>query len=177
MINFVTGNKDKLREAKQIVNELEGLDIDLPEIQEIDAHKVIEAKLLEAKKCTFGEFVVEDTSLYFDATPGLPGPLIKWFVKTIGNHGMANLIDRYDQKTGRAVNMIGYMNLNGDISYFEGSINGLIVQPRGNNGFGWDAIFQPEGSDKTFSEMDSIDKNNISMRKIAFEKLRNHLKS
>ena len=145
MIYFITGNKGKLTEAKEIIPELEGLDVDLPEIQEIDARKVIEAKLLEARKHHSGEFVVEDTSLYFDAIPGLPGPLIKWFLKTINNQGMADLVGKYDKDTGRAVNMLGHIDLNDKITYFEGSIDGRIVQPRGDNGFGWDMIFQPEG--------------------------------
>lgn len=175
MLSFVTGNKGKLEEAKQVIQELEGLDIDLPEIQEVDAHKVIAAKLLEARKHHSGEFVVEDTSLYFDATPGLPGPLIKWFLKTIDNQGMADLVGKYDTQTGRAVNLLGYINTEGEISYFEGSIGGQIVQPRGDNGFGWDKIFQPNGHDETFAEMTQEEKNAISMRRMAFEKLRVYL--
>lgn len=177
MIYFITGNKGKLAEAKEFIPELEGLDIDLPEIQEIDPRKVIEAKLLEASKHHSGEFVVEDTSLYFDAIPGLPGPLIKWFLKTINNQGMASLVDKYDVKTGRAVNMLGYMNSAGEITYFEGSINGEIVQPRGDYGFGWDVIFQPDGYSKTFAEMTQDEKNAISMRKLAFKGLNNHINS
>jgi inosine triphosphate pyrophosphatase len=162
MIYFITGNKGKLAEAKEIIPELEGLDIDLPEIQEIDAEKVIEAKLLEARKHHSGEFVVEDTSLYFDAIPGLPGPLIKWFLKTIDNQGMADLVDKYGVNTGKAVNMLGYIDSNDKITYFEGSID---------NGFGWDMIFQPSGYEKTFAEMSQSEKNAISMRRMAFEKL------
>jgi inosine triphosphate pyrophosphatase len=177
MIYFITGNKGKLAEAKEIIPELEGLDIDLPEIQEIDAKKVIEAKLLEARKHHSGEFVVEDTSLYFDAIPGLPGPLIKWFLKTIDNQGMADLVDKYGVNTGKAVNMLGYIDSNDKITYFEGSIEGNIVQPRGDNGFGWDMIFQPRGYDKTFAEMSQSEKNAISMRRMAFEKLNDHLRS
>ena len=175
MLNFLTGNNGKLEEAKNVIHGLEGLDIDLPEIQEIDAHKIIEAKLLEARNHHTGEFVVEDTSLYFDATPGLPGPLIKWFLKTIDNQGMADLVSKYDIQTGRAVNILGYINSHGEISYFEGSIDGKIVQPRGDNGFGWDKIFQPNGYNKTFAEMTQTEKNAISMRRVAFEKLRTHL--
>ena len=175
MLNFVTGNTGKLEEAKQVIQELEGLDINLPEIQEIDAHKVIEAKLLEARKHHSGEFVVEDTSLYFNATPGLPGPLIKWFLKTIDNQGMADLVDKYNTQKSRAVNLLGYIDSNGKIIYFDGSIDGKIVQPRGDNGFGWDKIFQPNGYDKTFAEMTQEEKNAISMRRMAFEKLRVYL--
>lgn len=175
MIYFITGNKGKLTEAKTIIPELEGLDIDLPEIQEIDARKVIEAKLLEAIKHHDGEFIVEDTSLYFDAIPGLPGPLIKWFSKTIGNEGMADLVNKYENHSGKAVNQIGYINLDGEISYFEGEITGEFVTPRGDNGFGWDPIFQPDGFQKTFAEMTADEKNQISMRRIAFEKLKEYL--
>ena len=48
-IQFITGNKNKFAEAQKIISNLEQLDVDLPEIQEIDAKKVIEAKLQEAK--------------------------------------------------------------------------------------------------------------------------------
>ena len=172
---FITGNKGKLTEVQSIIPDLEGYDIDLPEIQEIDARKVIEAKLLEARKHHSGEFIVEDTSLYFDAIPGLPGPLIKWFLKTIDNQGMADLVDKYTLYTSKAVNMLGFIDSKGDIKYFEGSISGKIVQPRGENGFGWDMIFQPEGHEKTFAEMSQSEKNDISMRKIAFTKFKDYL--
>jgi len=172
---FITGNKGKLTEAQTIITNLEALDIDLPEIQEIDARKIIEAKLLEARKHHSGEFVVEDTSLYFDAIPGLPGPLIKWFLKTIDNGGMADLVAKYDVYSGKAVNLLGYIDINNEITYFEGVIEGKIVQPRGDNGFGWDVIFQSNGFDKTFAEMTAAEKNDISMRKIAFAKLKDFL--
>src|SRR3989344_6958047 len=87
-IYFITGNKGKLAEVQSILGNVEGLDIDLPEVQSLDAHEIIKAKLEEAKKHQTGEFIVEDTSLYFEALKGLPGPLIKWFMKTIGNDGL-----------------------------------------------------------------------------------------
>lgn len=175
MLYFITGNQGKLSEAKTIIPEIVGKDFVLPEIQEIDPREVIKAKLLEAKNIHQGEFVVEDTSLYFDAIPCLPGPLIKWFLKTIGNKGMSELVEKYDVKTGKAVNLLGYIDAEGNIEYFEGSLEGEIVSPRGENGFGWDPIFRPKGFDKTFAEMNSDEKNEISMRKIAFENLKNFL--
>lgn len=62
---FITGNKGKLAEVQSILGNIEGLDIDLPEIQELDAHAIIKAKLTEALKHQTGTFIVEDTSLYF----------------------------------------------------------------------------------------------------------------
>jgi inosine/xanthosine triphosphate pyrophosphatase family protein len=83
-INFITGSRDKFIELKTVIDSLEQIEMELPEIQELDAHKIIEAKLKEAITRVAGEYIVEDTSLYFDALGSLPGPLIKWFVKAIG---------------------------------------------------------------------------------------------
>ncbi len=55
------------------------------------------------------------------------------------------------------------------------AIEGTVVSPRGTNGFGWDAIFQPERSSKTFAEMTAAEKNQFSMRRLAVEGLRRHL--
>ena len=174
-LTFITGNAGKLSEVKLILPNVEGMDIDLPEIQEIDARKVVEAKLQSALSKHEGEFIVEDTSLYLNAINGLPGPLIKWFMKTIGNEGLVALAEKFGDGDAEAKTIIGYAKNTNDIEFFEGVIHGNIVSPRGDKGFGWDAIFQPNGQDKTFAEMDSDEKNDVSMRKIATEKLKNWL--
>ena len=51
-------------------------------------------------------------------------------------------------------------------------IGTIASKIRGNKGFGWDVFFVPEGYKKTFAEMESEEKNAISHRKIAFEKLK-----
>ena len=169
---FITGNKNKFEEVKAILGNIEQLDIDLPEIQDIDAKNIIRAKLLEALSHKDGEFIVEDTSLYLDCLKGLPGPLIKWFLKTIGNEGLANLAEKLSNNSAEAKTIIGYAKNRDEIKFFEGVIPGKIVAPTGVSGFGWDTIFQPEGFDKTFAEMTTEEKNRVSMRKIAVEKLK-----
>ncbi len=58
-----------------------------------------------------------------------------------------------------------------------GKIDGNIsLKAKGSNGFGWDPIFIPTGNSKTFAEMDPEEKNKISMRKMAFKKLKRLLK-
>ena len=76
---FITGNENKLREARSIFPDIKGLNIDLIEIQSIDSRKIIEHKLNDAKKHHSGSFIVEDTSLELISMKGLPGPLIKFF--------------------------------------------------------------------------------------------------
>jgi non-canonical purine NTP pyrophosphatase (RdgB/HAM1 family) len=175
-IYYLTGNEGKFRAAKLVIPEIEKLDIDLPEIQEINPKKIIEAKLIEANKHKNGRFMVSDGSLYLEAIPGLPGPLIKWFEKTIGNQGLFQLAKKMGNFDAYAKVIVGYMDDQDNIDYFEGEIRGKIVKPRGLNGYGWDEIFQPQGYKKTFAEMTFEEKNKISHGRIALEKLREHLR-
>lgn len=57
---------------------------------------------------------------------------------------------------------------------FVGQVSGRIVKPRGDNGFGWDPVFEPEGGMKTYAEMGK-DKNKISHRKKAIMELKEYL--
>ena len=168
---FITGNKGKLADAKLFIPKIEQLDIDLPEIQSIDSREIIREKVEEAFKYTDGEFIVEDASVSLDCLNGFPGPLIKWFEKAIGNDGIYEIADRMGSDGVEAKITIGYARNKHVIHFFEGVIRGKIVSPRGENGFGWDPIFQPEGHLKTFAEMTHEEKNEISMRRIAMEKL------
>lgn len=172
---FITGNKGKLAEVQAVLPDVEALDIDLPEIQSLDAHEIIKAKLLEAQKHQTGEFIVEDNSLYLEGIKGLPGPLIKWFLKTVGNDGLYKMAEAFGNFNAEAKVVIGYSNSAGEISFFEGRTKGTIVSARGDQGFGWDPIFQPEGYDKTFAEMGVEEKNKFSMRRIAVEELKENL--
>jgi inosine triphosphate pyrophosphatase len=175
-IIFITSSDHKFAEIKAVVPELERLDMDLPEIQEIDAKAIIRSKLMEALAHRSGEFIVEDTSLYLDCLNGLPGPLIKWFMKTIGKEGLWAIADNFGVYGAEARTTIGYARSHEEIFYFEGVRRGRIVAPRGQSNFGWDPIFQPDGSDKTQAEMTQEEKNRISMRGEAARKLRDFLK-
>lgn len=172
---FITGNKDKFVEARSVLPEIEQLDVEIPEIQDIDAKKIIKEKLLAAFLQKSGEFVVEDTSLYLDCLNGLPGPLIKWFMKTIGNDGLSKIATLFGNDRAQAKSIIGYAKSKDEVSFFEGIISGRIVDARGNLGWGWDPVFLPDGCEKTFGEMNSAEKNQLSMRRIVFDQLKDFL--
>jgi len=175
-IYFITGNENKFREAKKIMPELVQLSIDLPEIQDINSENIIKEKLKEAIKHKQGEFIVEDGSFYMDCLNGLPGPLIKWFVKALGDKGIYELAKKYNNFKAEVKVTIGYARNSEDIHFFEGSIKGKIVPPTGPPKFGWDTIFVPENHEKSFGQMTLEEKNSISHRKIALEKLKEYLK-
>lgn len=172
VIYFITKNTGKFQEVQHIIPNLIQLSIDLDEIQEIDPKKIIAAKLKQATKHCNKGCVVDDTSLYMDCLNGLPGPLIKWFLNTIGNDGLAELAKKNIR--ARASSILGYAK-NNSIQFFESTLIGTIVRPRGKNGFGFDPIFQPDGHTKTLAEMSFEEKNKIIMRRLAAEKLKQYL--
>jgi non-canonical purine NTP pyrophosphatase (RdgB/HAM1 family) len=174
-IYFITGNKNKLKETQMIWSEIEGLELDLKEIQEIEPKKILEEKLEEAKKYKPNtNLMVEDLSLEIDGMNGLPGPLIKWFLKSVGNKGVYQMAKMFGNQQAIARVTLGFTD-GKENKYFEGVVMGKIVKPAGESDFGWDPIFIPDGFDKTFAQMGVEEKNKISHRKIALEKLRKYL--
>lgn len=174
VLYFITGNKNKFAEVKAILGDsinVEQLKIELDEIQEIDSRVIIKHKLNEALKQRKGEFFLEDTSLYIEGLNGLPGPLIKWFLKALGPKGIYALTSHLENKNAVAKNIIGYSDAKGELHFFEGEVKGKIVAPRGETTFGWDPIFLPDGYNQTFAEMDDDLKNKISHRRKALDKL------
>lgn len=174
-LEFITGNVNKFREIQTMIPELKQVKMDLLEIQSIDAHEIIREKLKEALNHHEGHFIIEDTSLYLDCMKGLPGPLIKWFLETIGSEGLWKIAKSFGNTKAEAKTIIGYAEGPGKVEFFEGVVKGSIVEPKGE-GFGWDVIFMPEGSDKRFSEIGLEEKNKISMRRLAADKLKIFLK-
>ena len=174
---FITGNKNKFEEIKSVLPDIEHLGMELPEIQEIDPKKIIETKLKEALNHKTGEFIVEDTGLYLDCLKGLPGPLVKWFLKTAGLDGLAQIAEKLKNRHAEAKTIIGYAKNHEEIYFFEGAVTGQIVSPRGESNFGWDPIFQPDGHNQTFAEMDDKKRQSLKMRRIAALKLKEFLET
>ncbi len=168
---FITGSDNKFREAKAIIPQLMRLSIDLPEIQSLDSREIIKAKLETAFQHNDGPFVVEDTSLTFNCLGQLPGPLIKWFIESLGLEKLYGLAEKHNNFKAIARTLIGYAENRDKITFFEGFTAGTIVKPRGFSGFGFDPIFVPEGYSKTMAELNPDEKNEISSRRRAFEQL------
>lgn len=168
-ILFLTSNQNKLKEAQDILGDniqVIGQSLELHEIQAIKAEEIIQHKIAQAKKALKNKkFFVEDTALYLGKNKEI-GVLIKFFDNQ-------RVVKAYENEPAEAACLIGLS----DGKIFLGKIRGKIVKPKGNHGFGWDPIFQPSGYDKTFAQMTPEEKNNLSMRKIALEKLRRYLLS
>ena len=174
---LITGNAHKLKECQRIWPALRSYDLDLPEIQSGDPETVVRDKLLRAAQFKPGHtLLVEDTSLALSACQGLPGPFTKWFVKGMGVEALAQLAQT--DPSAEAITWLGlfeHLPTGANLRLFVGRVRGTIVAPRGNHGFGWDPIFQPEGSTRTFAEMEGSEKDRYSARRLALEALRAYL--
>jgi non-canonical purine NTP pyrophosphatase (RdgB/HAM1 family) len=168
---FITGNKNKLHEFRQGILDLESYSADLTEIQSLDPNEVIKHKLLEALEHKEAEFIIEDTCFELDCLNGFPGTYAKDFLKVMTNEDIVNLTLKMGNSKTNAKTIIGYAKSKDEIYFFEGRLDGDIVAPRGDHGFGWDPIFLPEGESKTLAEMTTEEKNKVSYRGKALDKL------
>lgn len=174
-MHFVTGNKHKLAEAQGILgDDLESMELDLPEIQGSEAD-IARFKASTASELTGEEVFVEDVSIRFTALNGLPGPYIKHFIKNLTREQIVGLLAPYTDKSAEVVCTIGYCKQGLEPVIITGTISGRIVPARGESGFGFDPIFQPDGYPMTFAEMSAEQKNAISHRRKALMKLRAYL--
>ena len=176
-ITFITGNPAKAKYLSDYFHiPVTHRKLDLPEIQSLDLREVVEDKTRRAYEAVGSPVLVEDVSVTFHALKRLPGPLIKWFLETLGNEGLCKLLDGYDDRSARAEVMYGYCD-GGEVRVFHGSVEGTIAEhPRGDTNFGWDPVFIPEGHSKTtWAEMTSDEKHATSMRRIALEELGKYL--
>ena len=177
-LTFITGNLSKAeqlgRHLKYPVNHTK---LDLNEIQSTDLETVVSHKATEAYRILGKPVLVEDTSLIFTALGKLPGPFIKWFLESLGNDGLCNLLNGFIDRSAKAEVMFG-LHTGKRVVVFDAQIHGTIApSPKGEKGFGWDPIFIPQGYKKTWGEMNMEEQDNTSMRKIALAKLESYLKN
>ncbi|HEY9585694.1 MAG TPA: non-canonical purine NTP pyrophosphatase [Candidatus Paceibacterota bacterium] len=171
-LTFITGNPAKAKYlADYFHTPVLHRKLDLPEIQSLKLAEIIEDKVKRAYDIVRSPVIVEDVSLTFLAFKKLPGPLIKWFLETLGNEGLCKLLNGMDDRSARAEVMYGFCDENG-VKTFHGEAHGTIAStPRGETNFGWDPIFIPDGYNQTWAEMTGSEKHATSMRKPALEAL------
>lgn len=175
-ITLITGNQGKAQEFGRLLGvEISHQKIPLPEIQHTDVAVVAKAKAEAAYKELQQPVFVDDTGLYINAWGNLPGALIAWFLDNVGNEGLIRMLEGWDDRSAKVVTALGYCDGNGS-QVFVGEVSGTIAGvPRGENGFGYDPIFIPEGQSKTFAEMDDTEKDTNSMRALATQAMKRHL--
>ncbi len=180
---FATHNKNKVKEVNSLmpatINLLSIGDVNFTEdIEEteltIEGNALLKAKTVYA--ATGLNCFADDSGLLVDALDGAPGVYSARYAGEQKNDAdnIEKLLKELSNKSNRKAHFKTVMALiiNNTEHLFEGTINGTITtEKRGNNGFGYDPVFMPDGYDKTFAEMSFEEKSAISHRAIALHKL------
>jgi non-canonical purine NTP pyrophosphatase (RdgB/HAM1 family) len=171
-LTFITGNLGKAKYLSDYFQmPVEHVKLDLKEIQSLDLEEVARDKAERAYEIMQSSVLVEDVSLVYKGMKALPGPLIKWFLETLGNEGLCRLADNLPTRDALAEVKFALRDENGT-HIFSGSMEGTIAEhPAGEGGFGWDPIFIPKGYTNTWAEMADGGKHETSIRKQALEEM------
>lgn len=188
-IVFATNNKNKLKEMREIMDGL----YHVMSLEEIGCHEEIieDADTIQGNAKIKADYITnnyhvdcfaDDTGLEVEALNGAPGV---YSARYAGEH--CSYQDNVNKMLGAmqgcenrkaAFRTVIALNLDGETYFFEGRCDGQITtEQRGEQGFGYDPIFQPDGFDKTFAELGSEVKNSISHRGQATRKLIEFLKN
>ncbi|MGD8506096.1 MAG: XTP/dITP diphosphatase [Candidatus Bathyarchaeota archaeon] len=177
VVFFATTNCHKFNEACQVFAEygvaVAMLKIGAIEIQHDNPEEIAKFSVREAVDKSGLPLFVEDAGLSIEALKGFPGPYSSYVHQTLGTKGVLKLIEGYTKRNAHFYSVIAFSSPErASPKCFQGKIEGKISSDeRGNQGFGFDPIFEPKGgSRKTFAEMTTIEKNKLSHRAQALRK-------
>lgn len=186
---FATNNLNKLAEVQKMLPTT----IELLSLKDINCFDDIEetATTLEGNAQIKANHISEkygyncfadDTGLEVPALNGAPGVYSARYAgePTNAENNMQKLLNELHNKTNRNAQFRTSicLNLNGEQFLFDGVCKGQILsEKQGEQGFGYDPIFQPEGYNNSFAEMTAEEKNKISHRGLAIQQLVSFLKS
>ncbi len=176
-----TNNDHKLAELKKLIGEMDNCEIvglnnypNYPEVDEngktFSANAAIKA-LAACEYCDVPAFA-DDSGLCVEALDGAPGIYSARYAPTDKERvtKLLNALEGIENRKAKFVCAISIASMGEIIETFEGEVHGVITKkPHGENGFGYDPIFMPDGYDKTFAELGDDIKNKISHRAKAME--------
>lgn len=177
-IYFLSSNRFKINEVKTILN-MSGINVHsvsqkINEIQSDDMTEIALDKALKAFQQIGRPILVEQTGLLIKDFGNLPGGLTQIFWDSLQADKFSDIFSKIGSAEVTAKTVLAFCD-GKQVHIFTGEVEGHIVcPPRGNKDFQWDCIFEPIDYNKTFAELGDK-KNEISMRKIALEKLKVYL--
>ena len=178
-IVVATANKHKVDEYKKLLGDIE-VDLkslaDFPNFPEVEENgksfkENASIKAVAASKYCQAPAFADESGLEVEALDGRPGIYSSRYAATDGER-IAKLLNELEGKENRRARFVCAIAIafNGEVlETFEGTVEGTItLAPRGDGGFGYDPVFQPDGYDQTFGELPAEVKNSISHRARAF---------
>jgi XTP/dITP diphosphohydrolase len=184
---FASNNENKIKEIRSLL----GDSFDLLSLKDINMNEEIpeEESQIEGNALAKARYIfnatgmnvfADDTGLEISALNGMPGVHSARFAgenkdSSANIDKVLSLLSDKESRAARFKTVIALV-LDKKEYLFEGTVSGTILKARrGTSGFGYDPVFLPDGKNKTFAEMDLSEKNSISHRARAFEKLKEFL--
>ncbi len=185
---FATGNKDKLKEVKEMLSNDSikmPIDIGISNFDVVEDGNTLEENSYKKASALYqltGRAVfADDTGLFVKALDNRPGVHSHRYASANATYedNRKKLLDELSNKDDRSAyfeTVISYINLNGEVFRFTGRLDGYISEiEKGEGEFGYDKIFIPENSQKSLAELSIEEKNQISHRARAMEKFKEFL--
>lgn len=190
---IATTNKGKQAEFAAILSQVPNLELVYPDsFEALEGYEALEdgdsfatiacGKARQYAHITGVFSLCDDTGLEVRALDGLPGIHSKRFVEGTDQDRVKELLKRMKGKEDRSAKFVCALCIcdaaKMSCRAFRGEVSGQIaLEPAGENGFGYDSVFIPDGFDKTFAQMTAEEKNSISHRGKATAVLANYLQN
>jgi len=171
-IVVVTSNPNKAREVAAFfegVCEVEHVPLECPEFRHDDVGEIAREKARFAFEQLQVPLIADDTGFFIPALCGFPGPYAAYVLERIGLEGIVRLMEGKDDRSAYFETAIALADGSG-VRVFRGRIDGRVVEPRGEGGFGYDPIFEVAG--RTLAELPLAEKSRISHRGRALDALK-----
>lgn len=165
-INCVSSNPHKLAEFNRILSlhAYRIVQLNRPKI-EIQADSLEEIAVYSMDQIPDTNCFLEDAGIFIDTLNGFPGPYSAYVFRTLGCTGILRLMKNHENRRARFLSVIVFRDPTGKKATFQGETIGTIAfEECGTGGFGFDPVFIPEGTTKTYAEISPSEKDTISHR-------------
>lgn len=173
---FASSNRHKYEEFRRMLSDLidlKFLEVDYLEPQGEDTREIVVTSAKWLSNYIREPFFIEDSGLFIEALNGFPGPYSSYVFKKIGNEGVLKLMNGVENRRAFFISVIA-LSYGRGIEVFEGRVQGTIAREVRGEGWGFDPIFIPNGSNKTYGELGD-EKDRFSHRGASCRKLREFL--
>ncbi len=164
-IYYITGNKRKIQRAEKICKgsgvQIEQLKTETPEIQGKSSKEIAKFSANFAGKKLNKPIVKLDVSFHINNLSGFPGPFVKYVNEWLPPEKILKMLEGVKDRTCYWTDSLAFY-YQGKTKVFSSNENGTLTKiPRGQNGWGMDKIFIPQGQDKTKAELSDEERLNI----------------
>lgn len=171
---FVSSNPNKFREIEPILRQYgivsQLIKMSIQEIQSESVHRIAEDKSTYAFKHLLRPVVIEDDGFYISSLNGFPGQYSSFVYKTLGNQGILKLMLNKVNRRAYFLSVIAY-NDGRTLKMFSGKTQGMLSKVAAEGGWGFDPIFLPKNTNKTYAELSRLNRKSFySHRRKSIEK-------